>query len=215
MTGLEPFEPAPKLAAGVSGGPDSMALALLADAWARDRGGRLLALVVDHGLRPEASAEAADSAARLRDRGIAARVLRLDDLPRGAALAQRARDARFSVLADACASEGILHLLLGHHAADQAETVLIRELGGSGPAGLAGMAPLAEQRSLRILRPLLEVPPVRLRKFLAAEGTGWVEDPSNRDQTALRPRLRLPPPQADSGLRRTRQSRQSWPSVLR
>lgn len=191
MTGLGPFEPAPKLAAGVSGGPDSMALALLADAWARERGGALLALIVDHGLRPEAAAEAAATGARLGSRRIVARVLRLDGLARGAGLAKRARDARFKALADACASEGILHLLLGHHAADQAETVLIRELGGSGLAGLAGMAPLVEQRSLRILRPLLEVPPIRLRGFLAAEGTGWVEDPSNRDQMALRPRLRL------------------------
>lgn len=191
MAGLGPFEPKPRLAAGVSGGPDSMALALLADAWVRERGGALLALIVDHGLRPEAAAEAADSAGRLGERGIAARVLRLTDLGRGAALAQRARDARFEALARACASEGILDLLLGHHAADQAETVLIRELGGSGPAGLAGMAPLVEQRCLRILRPLLAVSPVRLRTFLEAEGASWADDPSNHDQAALRPRLRL------------------------
>lgn len=118
-------------------------------------------------------------------------MLRLDDLVGGTALAQRARDARFRALAKACATEGILHLLLGHHAADQAETVLIRELGGSGPAGLAGMAPLVEQGGLRILRPLLDVPPICLRAFLAAEGIGWADDPSNRDQAALRPRLRL------------------------
>ena len=53
MTALGPFEPAPRIAAGVSGGADSMALALLADAWARERGGSLLALIVDHGLRAE------------------------------------------------------------------------------------------------------------------------------------------------------------------
>jgi tRNA(Ile)-lysidine synthase len=191
MARLGPFEPRPRLAAGVSGGPDSMALALMAGAWARERDGTLLALIVDHGLRPEASAEAADAAARLKARNIAARVLHLDDLARGAALAQRARDARFRALAKACASEGILHLLLGHHAADQAETVLIRELSGSGPTGLAAMAPLVEQRNVQILRPLLEVPPIGLRRFLEAEGISWSEDPSNRDQTALRPRLRL------------------------
>src|ERR1700744_1072086 len=120
MTGLGPFEPAPRLPAGVSGGRDSMALALLADAWARERGGTLLALIVDHGLRPEASAEAAEAAARLEGRGIAVRVLRLDDLTRGTALARRARDARFRALAKACESAGILHLLLGHHVVDAA-----------------------------------------------------------------------------------------------
>jgi tRNA(Ile)-lysidine synthase len=191
MAALAPFEPAPRLAAGVSGGADSMALALLADAWARERGGSLLALIVDHGLRQESGAEAAESAARLRARGIAAGVLTIEGLTRGPGLAERAREARLRVLTEACARDGILHLLLGHHAGDQAETVLIRSLGGSGPAGMAGIAPLVETARLRILRPLLAMPPVLLRATMAAAGMTWVEDPSNVDATALRPRLRL------------------------
>ena len=190
MAALAPFEPAPRLAAGVSGGADSMALALLADAWARERGGTLLALIVDHGLRRESGAEAAGVAARLGARGIAARVLTVPGLARGSALAERARVARFRVLVAACAGEGIPHLLLGHHAADQAETVLIRALGGSGSAGMAGMAPLVEIGGLRILRPLLAVAPVELRTVVASAGATWVEDPSNFDPVALRPRLR-------------------------
>ena len=191
MARLEPFEPAPRLAAGVSGGADSMALALLADEWVRERGGSLLALIVDHGLRQEAAAEAAEAVSRLKARGTGARVLRIEGLARGPAMAERARDWRFKVLMDVCAAGGILHLLLAHHAADQAETVLIRELGGSGPAGLAGMASLRETPGLRILRPLLDVPPNRLRMLLEKEGVGWSEDPSNRDMSALRPRLRM------------------------
>ena len=190
MALLGPFEPAPRLAAGVSGGPDSMALALLAAEWARARGGSLLALIVDHGLRRESAAEAAEAAARLTERGIAARLLKIEGLARGAALAERARMARFAVLIEACAADGIVHLLLGHHAADQAETVLIRFLGGSGPGGLAAIAPLVELATVRLLRPLLSVPPVRLRATLAAAGMTWAEDPSNADTTALRPRLR-------------------------
>src|SRR5919107_181333 len=77
MAPLGPFGPAPALAAGVSGGPHSLALALLADAWARERGGSLLALVVDHGLRPESGAEATGVVAQLAARGIPARLLRL------------------------------------------------------------------------------------------------------------------------------------------
>jgi tRNA(Ile)-lysidine synthase len=68
--------------------------------------------------------------------------------------------------------------------------MLIRALGGSGLAGMAGMAPLVETTRLRLLRPLLAVPPARLRAVLAARSTGWVEDPSNADAAALRPRLR-------------------------
>lgn len=190
MAGLAPFEPSPRLAIGVSGGADSLALVLLADEWTRRRGGSVLALIVDHGLRPEAAAEAAETASRLAERGIGARILRVEGLARGPALAERAREARFRVLADACAAEGILHLLLGHHAGDQAETVLIRSLGGSGAAGLAGIAPMVETAGLRILRPLLAVPPAFLRAMLQSIGVDWVEDPSNADRAALRPRLR-------------------------
>jgi len=190
MAALGPFEPVPRVGAGVSGGADSMALALLARCWVRERGGMLLALVVDHGLRPESGTEAATTVARLAKLGIEARVLMLRDLVRGPALAERARAARFAALEAACAGMGILHLLLGHHAADQAETLLIRALGGSGLTGMSGMAGLVETGRLRVLRPLLVVPPARLRSLLRSAGLEWVEDPSNADSSALRPRLR-------------------------
>jgi tRNA(Ile)-lysidine synthase len=112
MAPLGPYEPSPRLAAGVSGGPDSLALALLADAWACERGGRLLALIVDHRLRAESGGEAAETAARLGSCGIAARVLTIEGLGRGPSLAERAREARLHALAEACAEQGIVHLLL-------------------------------------------------------------------------------------------------------
>jgi tRNA(Ile)-lysidine synthase len=191
MAALGPFGPAPHLAAGVSGGPDSMALALLADRWARDNGGSLVALIVDHGLRPESCQEAALAAARLAERGIQAQLLPITGLLRGPALAERARRARFAVLETACREAGIVHLLLGHHAADQAETVLMRSLSDSGPVGMAGMLPLLELAWLRLLRPLLMFPPARLRATLAAARVECIEDPSNMDAAALRPRLRM------------------------
>lgn len=190
MAALGPFERAPRLAAGVSGGADSMALALLADAWARERGGSLLALVVDHGLRAESAVEAKLTVSNLAARGIAARLLTITDLIKGAAIAVRAREARYRVLTDACGRDGILHLLLGHHAADQAETVMMRILSGSGGRGLAGMPVLTETGSLRILRPLLAEQPSSLRAYLLRKYVSWVEDPSNRDPSALRARLR-------------------------
>jgi tRNA(Ile)-lysidine synthase len=115
----------------------------------------------------------------------------LEGLERGPALAERAREARFRALTAACEQAGILHLLLGHHAADQAETVLIRALGGSGGRGLAAMASVVELRTLRLLRPLLGISAARLRALLVRLGIGWSEDPSNADAAALRPRLRL------------------------
>jgi tRNA(Ile)-lysidine synthase len=190
MAALRPFEPAPRLAVAVSGGADSLALALLANDWARVHGGSVLGLVVDHGLRPESAAEARLAVARLGAHGIAARLLTLTGLHRGTALAERARSARYRALEAACAEAGILHLLLGHHRADQAETVLMRRQAGSGPDGLAGMAALVEKPGLRLLRPLLGVPPVSLRDFLRSAGVEWTEDPSNADPAALRAQLR-------------------------
>jgi tRNA(Ile)-lysidine synthase len=190
MAALGPFERRPRIAAGVSGGADSMALACLADDWVRARDGSLLALVVDHGLRADSAREAAETLSRLATIGIAGRCLTVTNLTRGPALAARARDARYRALTGACADAGILHLLLGHHIADQAETLMIRVLSGSGGRGLAGMAALQETGSLRIVRPLLAVPPAALREFLRRAGTQWVEDPSNTDMRALRPRLR-------------------------
>jgi tRNA(Ile)-lysidine synthase len=90
----------------------------------------------------------------------------------------------------ACSDEGILHLLLGHHQGDQAETLMMRALSSSAARGLAGMAALVETRSVRLLRPQLDFPPHRLRSYLTERGVCWVEDPSNRDPHALRARLR-------------------------
>jgi tRNA(Ile)-lysidine synthase len=190
MARLGPFEPSPALAVAVSGGADSLALALLAQAWAETQGGSVLALLVDHGLRAESRTEVCQTQARLAGQGIPCRVLALEGLMRGSGLASRARTARHAALADACAAAGIVHLLLGHHAADQAETLRMRTRAGSGPLGLAAMAALSEGRQVRLLRPLLAVPPSHLRSFLRARGLGWVEDPSNHDPTTLRARLR-------------------------
>ncbi|MBN8893177.1 MAG: tRNA lysidine(34) synthetase TilS [Rhodospirillales bacterium 70-18] len=191
MVPLGPFEPAPHLAVAVSGGADSLALALLARDWAGAAGGMVTGLVVDHGLRPASADEARLTLRRLAGIGIAARLLVLEGLARGPGLAARARTARYAALEGACRQAGILHLLLGHHAADQAETVAMRLLARSGPAGLAGMAALAETEAVRLLRPLLTVPPARLRATLRAAGLDWVEDPSNADPAAARARLRL------------------------
>ncbi|HEY4041694.1 MAG TPA: tRNA lysidine(34) synthetase TilS [Rhodopila sp.] len=190
MDRLGPFEPNPALAVAVSGGADSMALALLAHAWACRHGGSVQALVVDHRLRAASHDEARATIDRLAHLGIASRILGITDLPLGSALAERARIMRYQALTNACSAVGILHLLLGHHAADQVETLAMRVLRGSQTHGLAGMPALRETAAVRLLRPLLGIEPMSLRRFLTAHRVGWIEDPSNQDLHALRPRLR-------------------------
>jgi tRNA(Ile)-lysidine synthase len=190
MDRVSPFEPRPALAIAVSGGADSMALAILARDWARSREGSTLALVVDHGLRAASADEAKNTIERLARLKIPARLLQLSNLQPGSALAERARIMRYEILTEACRHAGIVHLLLGHHAADQVETLAMRVLRGSQTHGLAGMPALRETAGLRLLRPLLEIEPAVLRRFLAEMGVDWVEDPSNQDVRAMRSRLR-------------------------
>ena len=187
---LGPFEPAPTLAVAVSGGADSMALALFAADWVRVRGGQVVGLIVDHGLRPESAAEAGLARTRLARQGIEAELLTLHGLAPGPGLAARARTARYAALIGRCRARGLVHLLLGHHARDQAETVLMREAAGSAVAGLAGMAARRELDFVRILRPFLLVHPDRLRLSLRARGVAWIEDPSNHDLRTTRARVR-------------------------
>ncbi|MEJ1979257.1 MAG: tRNA lysidine(34) synthetase TilS [Acetobacteraceae bacterium] len=148
------------------------------------------ALIVDHGLRAASAAEAERTRAVLAGLGMSARVLTLTGLRAGPGLAARARVARYVALTEACRAAGLVDLLLGHHAGDQAETVLMRSRRGSGAGGLAGMAALAESDSIRLVRPLLTVPPGRLRATLQAAGLDWVEDPTNADLRTTRARLR-------------------------
>lgn len=190
MADLGPFEGAPHLAVAVSGGGDSLGLAFLAARWAERRGGRVTALTVDHGLRPDSAAEARRVGEWLEAKGIRHRVLEwLGPKPRSG-VQEAARLARYGLMSAWCREAGILHLLLAHTMDDQAETLLLRLGSGSGPDGLAAMAAVRETPDLRLLRPLLGVRKTALTSLLAAQGQEWIEDPSNRDPAFARTRIR-------------------------
>ena len=190
MAPLGPFEPRPSLAVGVSGGRDSMALVLLADRWARARGGRIVALTVDHGLRSGSLAEARRVHRWLGARGIAHRILRWTGSKPAANVQSAARGARYRLLTAWCERHGVLHLLLAHQVDDQAETFLLRLARGSGVDGLACMAAVSELDAVRVLRPLLPIARTRLATTLRSAGQAWIDDPSNENTAHARIRLR-------------------------
>ncbi len=190
MHALGPFEPAPAVAVAVSGGADSMALLLLSQAWAAAHRGRVTALTVDHGLRPESAGEARKVARWARRRGIAHQTLPWVGAKPTGDIQAAARTARYRLLEEWCAHTGIFHLLVAHHQDDQAETFLLRLARGSGLDGLAAMAPLVERPSCRLLRPLLTMPKARLEATLKAHNQAWLEDRSNRNDKYARVRLR-------------------------
>ncbi len=178
------------LGLAVSGGGDSMALMYLAADWARAHGVALAVATVDHGLRPEAAAEAravADAAAALglpHDTLIWAGQAARGNLP------DAARRARYGLLADWARGRGLAAVALGHSRDDVAETFLMRLARGAGVDGLAMMRADWRDRGMRWLRPLLAVGRAELRDELRRRGVGWIEDPTNDDEHYLRVRAR-------------------------
>jgi tRNA(Ile)-lysidine synthase len=187
---LGPFENRPLVAVAVSGGADSLALAILTDRWARARGGEAWAVSVDHGLRPESGAELRRLREWLSARAIRHDILQWQGEKPATRIQERAREARYRLLAGWCRERGCLHLLTAHHRDDQAETCVMRERAGSGPDGLAGMPAVRELADCRILRPLLGFPKSRLVALLTVEGQEFLSDPSNRDAAFERSGLR-------------------------
>ena len=160
-----------------------MALLAIAHDWAGDR---VSAVTVDHGLRPEAAAEAAAVAAFCAGRGIVHTILPLSGLAPGNVPAQ-ARLARYGAISQWAAGRPVA---LGHTMDDQAETLLMRLARGSGVDGLAAMAEARSWLRTRWMRPLLSVRRVDLRTFLGSAGIAWAEDPTNLDPSYDRTRAR-------------------------
>lgn len=176
-----------RLGLAVSGGPDSMAMLLLAH---RVLPGRIAAATVDHGLRPANADEAAMVGKVCAGLGIPHTVLPVT-LAEGNVQAE-ARAARYAALAGWASDEGLAALATAHHADDQAETLLLRLNRGSGVAGLAGVRArgVVPGTQLPLMRPLLGFRRAELAEMVADAGIEAAQDPSNGDHRFDRARLR-------------------------
>lgn len=176
-----------RLGLAVSGGPDSLALLLLA---AQAMPGRVAAATVDHGLRSESAAEAAFVGQVCADLGVPHKTLTVFVEPGN--LQAEARSARYGALAEWLATDGLSALATAHHADDQAETLLLRLNRASGVAGLAGVRArgLVPGTRLPLLRPLLGWRRSELAAVVAGAGLTAIDDPSNRSDRFDRARLR-------------------------
>jgi len=177
------------LALAVSGGPDSLALLLLAHA---AYPGRIAAATVDHGLRPEGAAEAAYVGRICADLGVPHTILAAG-MTESANVQAAARARRYALLGDWAAAAGAAWLATAHHLDDQAETLVMRLARGAGLAGLAGIRAVNPP----LVRPLLGWRRAELGAIVAAAGIAPVADPSNADERFDRVRIRRRLAEAD------------------
>ncbi|RAL45534.1 hypothetical protein DM860_016026 [Cuscuta australis] len=216
VAGLKPHH---RIALGVSGGPDSMALCVLAASWKTNNQGNglitnektqyidgLLAIVVDHGLRAESKGEANLVQGRVTDMGIKCEIAHcewLEGRPKQGHVQEEARNKRYEILQSVCIQHQTSVLLIAHHADDQAELFILRLSRNSGVLGLSGMPFVSElycahtnlepsqHHKTLLVRPLLEFSKEDMRKICRAANQRWVEDPTNESQLFARNRIRL------------------------
>ncbi|CAN6456452.1 unnamed protein product [Victoria cruziana] len=214
MAGIQPHH---RIAMGVSGGADSMALCLLTSAWkAAGLGGvdkssgyidGLLAIVIDHGLRAESAAEANHVHGLVSRMGVRCEVARCDwasGKPKQGHLQQAARGMRYRIFQEICLQRQINVLFVAHHSDDQAELFILRLSRNSGVLGLAGMAFMSQlfpdfptchgrcsnNHGILLVRPLLEFSKSDLYRICQESGQQWVEDPTNQSAAFARNRIR-------------------------
>jgi tRNA(Ile)-lysidine synthase len=182
---LEDLEPGDRVTVALSGGADSLALAVCLGFLGPKAGWDCSALVVDHGLQDDSALVAERAAAQARDLGLAADVVDVVvDAPGG--LEAAARTARYGALLEAAASQGAAAVLLGHTLDDQAETVLLGLGRGSGPRSIAGMPSSVGP----FRRPFLGLRRSETERICAAAGLEYWSDPHNDDPRFRRSRLR-------------------------
>lgn len=191
---------AQKIAVAVSGGADSLALVLMAKENLAVFGFEIVALTVDHHLRPNSTREAQYVANVMQTHGIEHHIIEwLDEKPTSG-VEESARIARYKLLTDWCRQNNIQILLTAHHLSDQAETFLMRLQRGSGLKGLCCMREISENNGIIIARPLLNTPPETMRNYLLKNQIQWIEDPSNTDTRYLRNRVRTFLPQLEQSV---------------
>lgn len=188
-TSLGPQPPA-KLGVAVSGGGDSIALLSALAQYANARGIELLAVTVDHRLRPEAREETRVVTGLCHKLGLEHHVEYWSGWDGDGNLQAEARKARYALMADWAYANQITHVALGHTADDQAETLLMHLARAGGVDGLSAMSPRRIRHGITWVRPFLGVQRAALRTYLQAAGLSWAEDPSNENRDFKRIRAR-------------------------
>jgi tRNA(Ile)-lysidine synthase len=178
------------IAVAVSGGADSVALAVLMARYC-DTAAQITTLTVDHGLRADSYSEACCVAKWMKVCGLSHVILGTASIDASRNLQAHARAARYGALLDYCSAHSIKTLLIAHHADDQAETVALQRHRGDTPPSRCGMALVRMERGVKLVRPLLGVRKTELMDYLRTLEQPWIDDPSNHSDRHARNRVRV------------------------
>jgi len=186
----EYFENKPHIGVGVSGGPDSMALAYLLNKWIKYKKGKLTAIVFDHGIRHNSKDESLQVKKMLNELCIHSLINRPNKNQPIKKNMSNARNNRFEGLIKLCKKNNILHLFLGHHFDDNLETFLMRKINGSNLDGLESINKIAYFNNIQILRPLIVIKKKSILNFNKENKLKFISDPTNNDLNYTRIKLR-------------------------
>ncbi len=184
------FEKNPSVSVAVSGGPDSMSLLFLANAFIKYKKGKLMALIVDHRIRKNSKEEAKFISTYLDKNNINSQILTVNKDKVSKKSMNEARDNRYNLLTDYCIKNNILHLFIAHHKDDNLETFLSRKIAGSDFYGLKSMSELSFYNRVNIIRPLLNFSKEMLLDYNKKNKIEFINDPSNFNLDYTRPKIR-------------------------
>ena len=173
------FEEQPEIAVAVSGGPDSMALLFLLNAWIKKNKGSLIALIVDHKIRKESGKDTKTTHNYLEQHKIRSKIINISKKNVLKKTMSEARQNRFLQMIKFCKRNKLLHLFVGHHKDDNIETFLLRKIAGSNFEGLRSMQHKAIINGIQILRPLLTFNKLDIIRFNKFKNIQYIKDPSN------------------------------------
>ncbi len=188
---LQPLILDKSFAIGVSGGPDSLALAALAKQYSNEFNNPFIAIIIDHAIRKNSAKEAKITLQRLNEKNIDAVIVRYKGEKFSSNIQKHARDLRFELIQNYCKKNNIQHLILGHHRDDLLENFYIRLIRGSGLKGLSSFNTISHySKKFLVLRPLLHYSKEDLTEITKKVFRNYIKDPSNDNDKFLRVRIR-------------------------
>ena len=175
------FEKRPSVAVAVSGGPDSMLLSYLLNKWIKQYKGKIIALLINHGIRKESSEECNTTKKNLKKINIQSKIINVKKSKITKLNMNEARINRYNSMTEYCKRKNILHLFIAHHFDDNLETFLIRKIASSNLEGLASIQPMTINNKIQVIRPLLSYRKADIIKFNLIKKINFLNDPSNSD----------------------------------